>query len=571
MRNYHCLLVSDFNVENLAGYLNNGEQPPVIKATAAPYGQVMQSLMTEDSIGGNQDFDFIVVWTQPQWVSQSFARALNFEKVSHAQILSEVDEFCSLLIQRKLQADHILVPSWVIPTYHRGYGLLDMKDGLGLTNVLDQMNIRLAENLREQHNIFILNTHRWIELSGKNAFNPKMWYLAKIAFGNEVFRYAAHDIWNFCQAISGQYRKLVIVDLDDTLWGGILGDEGIKNIRLGGHDPIGEAFVDFQKALKTLTNKGILLGIVSKNDEALALEVVNQHPEMILREKDFAGWRINWQDKAQNIIDLASELNLGLQSVVFVDDNPVERARVKESLSEVYVPEWPQDKMLYASTLLGLSCFDMPVISPEDFKRSAMYVSDRERKNLKLSLNSYDDWVKTLETKVQVEGINSCNIQRVTQLLNKTNQMNLTTRRLTEEELKRWVGERNHWMRVIRVSDKFGDAGLTGIMSLDANNDRGKIVDFILSCRVMGRKIEETMVCIVWSYARDLKLNEIYAEFIPTSKNKPCFDFWRNSNFVYNQEKNQFSWRIEQEYKLPSFIRLDMPSLGRESQNEQFV
>ena len=264
-------------------------------------------------------------------------------------------------------------------------------------------------------------------------------------------------------------------------------------------------------------------------------------------------------------------MNLWLQSVVVVDDNPVERERVKESVSEVYVTEWRQDKMIDSSTLLGLSCFDMPVISPEDFKRSAMYVSDRERKNLKLSLNSYDDWVKTLETKVQVEGINSCNIQRVTQLLNKTNQMNLTTRRLTEEELKRWVGERNHWMRVIRVSDKFGDAGLTGIMSLDANNDRGKIVDFILSCRVMGRKIEETMVCIVWSYARDLKLNEIYAEFIPTSKNKPCFDFWRNSNFVYNQEKNQFSWRIEQEYKLPSFIRLDMPSLGRESQNEQFV
>ena len=285
-----------------------------------------------------------------------------------------------------------------------------------------------------------------------------------------------------------------------------------------------------------MTNKGILLGIVSKNDEALALEVVNQHPEMILREKILPDGVSIGRIK-RRILLIWRQLNLGLQSVVFVDDNPVERARVKESLSEVCVPEWPQDKMLYASTLLGLSCFDMPVISPEDFKRSAMYVSDRERKNLKLSLNSYDDWVKTLETKVQVEGINSCNIQRVTQLLNKTNQMNLTTRRLTEEELKRWVGERNHWMRVIRVSDKFGDAGLTGIMSLDANNDRGKIVDFILSCRVMGRKIEETMVCIVWSYARDLKLNEIYAEFIPTSKNKPCFDFWRNSNFVYNQEK----------------------------------
>ncbi len=571
MRNYHCLLVSDFNVENLAGYLNNGEQSSVIKATAAPHGQIMQFLMTENSIGWNQDFDFIVVWTQPQLVSQSFARALNFEQVSHAQILREVDEFCSLLLQRRLRAGYLFVPSWVIPTYHRGYGLLDMKEGLGVTNVLYQMNTRLAENLKGQPNIFILNTHRWIEFSGKNAFNPKMWYLAKVAFGNEVFRHAAYDIRNFCQAISGQYRKLIIVDLDDTLWGGILGDDGIKNIRLGGHDHVGEAFVDFQKALKALTNKGILLGIVSKNDENFALEAVNQHPEMVLREKDFAGWRINWQDKAQNIIDLAAELNLGLQSVVFIDDNPVERARVQEVLPEIYVPEWPQDKMFYASTLLGLSCFDMPVISSEDFKRSAMYVSDRERKNLKLSLNSYDDWVKTLETKVQVEGINSCNIQRVTQLLNKTNQMNLTTRRLSEEQLKEWVNERNHWMRVIRVSDKFGDSGLTGIMSLDVDNDRGKIVDFILSCRVMGRKIEETMVYIVLSYARDLKLNEIYAEFIPTPKNNPCFVFWKNSGFVYSQERNQFIWNSGQEYHLPSFIKLDLPSFSHESQHQQFI
>lgn len=452
----------------------------------------------------------------------------------------------------------MLIPLWVIPTHHRGYGSLDMKDGLGLANVLNKMNTRLAENLKEHQNILILNTHKWIESAGKKAFDPKMWYMAKAAFGNEVFHYAADDIQNFCQTITGQYKKLIIVDLDDTLWGGILGEEGIENLRLGGHDHIGEAFVDFQKALKALTNKGILLGIVSKNDEDPVWEAIDRHPEMVLKKNDFAGWRINWRDKARNILDLVSELNLGLQSVVFIDDHPTERARVKEALPEVYVPEWPQDKVLYTSTLLGLPCFDMPLISQEDLDRSRMYVSERERKNLKLSAGSYEDWLKTLGTEVRVEEVDNCNIQRTVQLLNKTNQMNLTTRRLTEEEFKRWAQVQNHWIRVIRVSDKFGDSGLTGIISMDADGGKGKIIDFVLSCRVMGRKIEETMTHILWRYSRELKLNEIRAEFIPTPKNRPCFDFWKNSGFAYDRTIDQFTWNVEKEYALPPFIKLDM-------------
>jgi len=563
MKNYQCLLIADFNIENLASYLNHGNSAPAIKAAVAPYGQFMQSLMAGK--GNDSGFDFIVVWTQPQSISPSFARALNFESISHDQILKEVDEFCSLLIQRGKQENYTLIPSWVMPTYVRGYGLLDMHEGLGLANILNKMNIRLAENLKGQKNIFILNTQKWVESSGKKAFNPKMWYMAKIPFGNEIFQYAVCDIQNFCQAIEGQYKRLVVVDLDDTLWGGILGDEGVKNLKLGGHDPIGEAFVDFQKALKALTNKGILLGIVSKNEEALALKAVNQHPEMILKQKDFAGWRINWKDKAQNIVDLVSELNLGLQSVVFIDDQPIERARVKEALPEVYVPEWSQDKMLYASTLLGLACFDMPFISQEDLSRSAMYASERKRKNLKSSFGSYENWLKTLEIKVQVERMDSYNIQRMAQLLNKTNQMNLTTRRLSEEEFKKWAEEENHWVWAIRVSDKLGDSGLTGIISLDVDDKKGRIVDFVLSCRVMGRKIEETMAHVLYYYARELNLNELYAEFIPMERNNPCFEFWQDSGFHYNQKKNQFSWNLEKEYGLPLFIKLERPSLCYES------
>lgn len=561
MKKHRCLLISDFNVENLASYLNHGKTEPVIEATATPYGQTVPSLMGKN----DQDFDFLVVWTQPQSISASFGQALNFERISHDQILKEVDEYCSLLIQRARQESHMLIPSWVMPTCFRGYGQLDMREGLGLANVLSKMNIRLAENLNEQKNIFILNAQKWVESSGQKVFNPKMWYMAKIAFGNEIFRHAAGDIRNFCQAVNGQYKKLVIVDLDDTLWGGILGDEGIKNIRLGGHDPIGEAFVDFQKALRALTNKGILLGIASKNDEALALEAINQHPEMVLKQKNFAGWRINWKDKAQNIVDLVSELNLGLQSVVFIDDQPIERAHVKETLPEVYVPEWPHDKMLYASTLLGLSCFDMPFISQEDLNRSAMYASEQKRKDLKSSFGSYDDWLKTLDIKVQVERMDSGNIQRIVQLLNKTNQMNLTTRRLSEEEFREWAEIENHWVWAIRVSDKFGDSGLTGIISLDVGGNKGRVIDFVLSCRVMGRKIEETMAHVLYYYARELNLNEIYAEFVPTERNKPCFDFLQSSGFSHDQATRQFRWNLEKKYSLPPSIELERPALCYES------
>ena len=567
MRTYRCLLIADFNIENLASYLNHGKTVPVIEATVAPYGPVVQSLMSGNFSEGRNDknLDFISVWTQPQCVSPSFARALNFESVSYEQILKEVDDFCSLIIQRGKYEEYILIASWVIPTNVRGYGLLDLRDGLGLANILNKMNLRMVENLKEQKNIFILNAQKWVESSGNKAFNPKMWYMAKIAFGNEVFRRAANDIENFCRAVAGQYKKLVIVDLDDTLWGGVLADESLKNIRLGGHDPIGEAFVDFQKTLKALTNKGVLLGIVSKNDEKFVLEAINQHPEMVLKQKDFAAWRINWKDKAQNIVDLVSELNLGLQSVVFIDDNPAERARVREALPEVYVPEWPQDKMLYASTLCELPCFDTAFISQEDLSRSAMYVSEQERKELKSTFSSYEDWLKTLEVNVRVERMDSNNIQRMAQLLNKTNQMNLTTRRLSEEELRKWAEQENNSLWAVRVSDKFGDSGLTGIMSLCVENKKGKIIDFVLSCRVMGRKIEETMVHVLCSYALELNLKEIYAEFIPTQRNKPCFDFWRNSGFSFNQPINQFSWNLEKEYNLPHFIKLERPLLCYES------
>lgn len=441
--------------------------------------------------------------------------------------------------------------------------MLDMKTGIGISNTLMRMNLRLSDNLDKASNIYLLNTQKWIEKAGKNAFNPKLWYMAKIPFGNQVFTEAVKDIKSVVTAIHGKSKKIIIVDLDDTLWGGIVGDMGWENIALGGHDHIGEAFIDFQRTLESLKSRGILLAIVSKNDEAVALEAINRHPEMVLKLDDFAGWRINWEDKAQNIVDLVEELNLGLQSVVFIDDSPVERARVRETLPEVLVPEWPEDKMLYKSALLDLNCFDTPSISTEDFKRTDMYLSERKRRDLKTKVASFDEWLKSLEVKVIVEQLNRANIQRVTQLLNKTNQMNLTTRRMTESELQGWVNEANNKLWAFRIMDKFGDSGLTGLVSLEANRKEGRIIDFVLSCRVMGRKIEETMLYMVTQYAKSAGLERILAQYVPTAKNKPCLEFWKNSGFAFNEKEGCFAWNTRDVFPLPTHIEISQENYGK--------
>lgn len=551
-----CVLFSDFNIDIFSGYLNNNEDLPAVDVTVAPFGQVIPLLMQEDLEYWQGNFDFTVIWTRPEAVIESFGNLLAFKTSSIQDILNEVDQFASLILKISDKIQTVFVPTWTLPPYMRGFGMLDMKKDTGIANTLMQMNLRLSEKTSDRSNIYLLDVQKWISAAGKYAYNPKLWYRGKIVFGNDVYKEAVSDIKSALTGIQGHSKKLIILDLDNTLWGGVVGDLGWQNIVLGGHDPSGEAFVDFQMALKSLTNRGILLGIVSKNEESTALEAIKNHPEMVLKMDDFAGWKINWQDKAQNIIDLVTDLNLGLQSAVFIDDNPVEQARVRETLSEVFVPQWPSDSLLYKSTLLGLRCFDTPSISKEDIERRKMYADEQQRKELKKSLSSLDDWLSSLEIKIKTERLNEANLQRTVQLLNKTNQLNLTTRRMTEKELLEWAKEDKNKLWTFRVSDKFGDSGLTGIISLEINNNYCQVIDFILSCRVIGRKVEETMLYTAIQYAGGLGLKEVKAEYIPTIKNKPCLEFWKKSGFHQHENGTSFTWNLEKEYDLPRQIEL---------------
>jgi FkbH-like protein len=550
------VLVTSFNAANLAAILSKDPSDPVTHAVPAPFGQPMQALLRGDPELWTKEVVSALVWTAPEAISTGYKRLLDGEDVSSAGILSEVDEFCEAIKAVRGHVKHIIVPTWSAWHCDGARGLLDLHPSLGLSLALMRMNLRLAENLRTEPRVCLLDAARWIAFHGEKSFSPRLWYMSKSPYSVDFFKTAAVDIKAALQALRGQARKLLLLDLDDTLWGGVVGDVGWQNLRLGGHDPVGEAFRDFQLALKSLKRRGVLLGIVSKNEESTALEAIRSHPEMVLQQDYFAGCRINWEDKAQNIAGLAAELNLGLQSVVFIDNSPVERARVREALPEVFVPEWPEDPMLYKVALERLRCFDTPFISSEDRKRTEMYVSERKRQKVRSTATSLDAWLQSLDIQVTATPLTEAILERATQLLNKTNQMNLSTRRMIKEELQNWNQQPDNTVLIFRVSDKFGDYGLVGMASFVLRDGNANLVDFVLSCRAMGRKVEETMLHVLSACARSAGAAALHISYIPTLKNQPCLRFFENAGLLSNGDDKVFTLHLREAYPKPATTHL---------------
>lgn len=550
-----ALLISDFSINNLSGYLKNDLGAKTLQTTIAPFNQVHQVLINDKLDCWSETYDFTVLWTQPERVLKNFSHFLNNEDFNFELLKSEVENFADLIIQASHRIELLFVSSWTVDQSLHYKGKSNTKSEIGVVDVLSQMNRILREKLNPFSKIILLDSSKWISMSGAIAYSPKLWYLSKTPFHSTVFANASKDIVSILDKIKGNSRKLIITDLDNTLWGGVIGDVGIENIVLGGHDPKGEAFQDFQRGLKALSNTGIVLAISSKNEESVALNAIENHPEMWLKKNDFVAWRINWNDKAQNILEITQELNLGLDSVVFLDDNSFERERVKHALPEVLVPELPTDPLLYKHFLLQLDCFNSGVMSDEDKNRTALYALEKNRQNSKKEFSSVEDWLKSINIKVSFESLNTENFQRVLQLLNKTNQMNLLTNRYSETELLRRLNNNDDLIFAFSVKDNFGDAGLTGVIGLRIENDNLVFTDFVLSCRVIGRKVEETMLSVAVDLAKKKELKNVIANYIETEKNKPCFDFFKNSGFIH--KNNAFYWDAEKRYSRPYYIELE--------------
>ena len=352
----------------------------------------------------------------------------------------------------------------------------------------------------------------------------KQFHIGDIQIAFNYIPHLAYELMGYVKPMFGINRKCIVLDLDNTLWGGIVGEDGFDGIELG-QTPNGKAFVEFQKQILSLWQQGIILAINSKNNSDDAMKVIRDHPDMILREKHFASIQINWNDKAQNLKQIAAEINIGLNSIVYFDDDKLNQERIKQEFPEVLTIEIPNDPSQYSSMLTDLNDFNVLQKTEEDTKRGEMYAQQRQRKQFENTVSNLDQFLKQLDIKVKIKKSSEFLIPRISQLTLKTNQFNLTTRRYQEEEIRKFSKDENFVVGCVQVLDKFGDNGITGAYIVKKNETSWILDTFLLSCRIIGRGVEDAMLSHILKDAKNNGIKEFKAEFISTQKNKPAENF----------------------------------------------
>ena len=316
------------------------------------------------------------------------------------------------------------------------------------------------------------------------------------------------------------------------MWGGVVGDDGVEGLVLGQGSALGEAYVAFQEYVRELSRRGIILAVCSKNDEANALEPFEKHPEMVLKRGDIASFFANWSDKAGNIRAIANELNIGLDAIVFIDDNPVERNLVRRELPMVAVPEVSDDPTSYPQTLADAGYFEGLAVTDDDRARTQQYQGNRARAVLQASSTDLSSYLRSLSMELIWRRFDKIGLQRTVQLINKTNQFNLTTRRYTEEDVLRLMQDERSFGLQLRLIDRFGDNGIIGIVIGRMNGDVDLHIDtWLMSCRVLGRQVEPTTLNLVAAQARRLGAGRLIGEYIPTKKNGMVKDHYQKLGF----------------------------------------
>lgn len=386
---------------------------------------------------------------------------------------------------------------------------------------------RLEKLCREKKNVRIFPYRNLIELLGEeNAFSAKMWYMGKILLGNEAQKRLCELILHKAEAEMRVPKKVLLLDLDNTLWGGLAGEQEHTPVELS-EDHGGLIFKNLQRVILQMQKQGVLLGIVSKNNEADAMDILERHPHMVLRPDVFAARRINWAPKHENIREIAEELNLGLDSFVFWDDSPQERQLVKEMLPQVTVLDFPERKeeLPFAMGEVYRKYFAKPAVTAEDKARTAQYAANAARNRLQESAGSFEGYLKQLE--ITATRVNPRkHAERLVQLLNKTNQFNLTTRRYTQGQMAQLLEASDRSVYLYSVSDRFGDNGIVAAAVADCSEEVPVLTDFVMSCRVMGKNIEYALVEDIERDLRERGYDRLRGIFIPTARNAPVSELY---------------------------------------------
>jgi FkbH-like protein len=401
--------------------------------------------------------------------------------------------------------------------------------------VLRRLNDQLYE-AAENDAILILDIARPTARGGLSTwFDPGRWFQGKLEVAPEMSPLYGDFVARILAAERGLSKKCLVFDLDNTLWGGVVGDEGIEGIILGRGSALGEAYLALQCYAKQLSERGVILAVCSKNDQQLAEAAFDTHPEMLLRRSDVAVLLANWDDKVENLQSIATRLNIGVDSLVFVDDNPVERARVRQSLPMVAVPELPEDPAQYACCLADAGYFEAVAFTSEDRQRSKQYAANTQRQAAFGTGQDIGEFLQGLAMSVAFGPFSAIDHARIVQLINRTNQFNTTTRRYTSEEITYLTNSSNALTLQFRLFDRFGDNGLVSTMILRPTSDQEDVLEiesWVMSCRVFGRRLEFEAMNIAVEVARQRGMNALVANYIPTSKNRVISGLYQSLGFV---------------------------------------
>jgi FkbH-like protein len=413
------------------------------------------------------------------------------------------------------------------------FGSLDAGAPGTIKNMLGRLNQELFRFARSSGHV-VLDIAGLAETVGLgNWHDPKLWNMAKLPFADEYVPLYADHVARVVAAIRGKSRKALVLDLDNTLWGGVIGDDGLEGIKIAQGDAAGEAHLAVQRLALDLRRRGILLAVSSKNTVEVARTPFLQHPEMLLKLDHIAVFQANWDDKATNIQAIAEELDLGLDALVFLDDNPVERGLVRQLLPQVAVPELPDEPALYARTLAAAGYFEAIAFAAEDLQRASYYQENVKRASLQKQMGGVEAYLASLDMTITFQPFDAMGRARIVQLINKSNQYNLTARRYTEPEVLAAESDPNVFTLQVRLSDTFGDNGMISVVICrPAEPSEWRIDTWLMSCRVLERRIEYMVLREVLEHARRSGIDTLVGIFIPSERNQMVAEHYAKLGFA---------------------------------------
>ncbi len=507
--------------------LNDGIRPAFYESE---YNRYFEEIMFPTSSLKGFAPDLIYIHTSSVNITR-FPSVLESREDIENLITSEVERFKGLW--DRITSEYscpIIQNNFELPHY-RSLGNLDGYEIHGRSRFVAELNLRFSQEARQRQNLHLNDINYLAAWFGLERWHDKiLWYFYKYAMSYEAIPLLANSVASIAKAIFGKTKKCLVLDLDNTLWGGVIGDDGLTGIRIGKETPEAEAYTEFQHYVKGLKEQGVILAVCSKNDDANAREGF-AHPDSVLTLNDFSAFRANWEPKPQNVREIARALNIGIDSLAFVDDDPVERDMVRSQEPQVSVPELGNNVAKFIDIVDKTGFFETVSLTFDDLKRSSFYSDNAARQEMQRSFENYDEFLRSLSMAAEIKPFTPVYFDRITQLINKTNQFNVTTRRYTLAEVKAIAADNGYITLYGRLQDRFGDNGLVSVMVGTLEGDRLHIDLWLMSCRVLKRGMEAAMLDQFVAEAQARGVKTLIGYYYPTAKNGMVSGLFKEMGF----------------------------------------